>query len=91
MKYKWGKDTARHPWWRLRPENSPDWHMLNSIAVVRPITDSAEKRRYHASYNWPISTGNKPESWAILGTVPGARKWAERELAKFWDSPEIVT
>lgn len=86
--YRWGKDTARKPWHRLRPVDSPDWHVLNSIATVYTTTDGG-KRLVRASYRWH-STGNEQESWAVFGSVPAAKRWCEQQLAKFWEAPEIT-
>lgn len=90
MKYKWGRDISRRPWWRLRPEDSPDWHVLNSIATVRTSYDARTGRRVvYASYTWQ-DTGNAPYGNAVLGSVPQARAWCEEQLAKFWNTPEIA-
>lgn len=88
MKYKWGKDTSRRSWWRLRPEGSPDWHVLNSIATVYTTTNRG-KRCVQASYQWQ-STGNAKYASMTCKSVVWAKRWVERELAKFWEPPEIV-
>jgi hypothetical protein len=85
--YQWGKDTARRPWWRLRPSDSPDWHVLNSIAYVY-ATRERGKLRAHAHYRWE-STGNQCENAGVFNSIPQAKRWIESELAKFWDPPTI--
>lgn len=86
MQYKWGKDTRRRLWWRLRPIDSPDWHVLNSIATIYMARGT---RRVIASYCWNSSTGNAPFATAVFKSVPRAKRWVESELAKFWEPPSI--
>lgn len=84
VRYVWGRDTStRRPWWRLRPEGSPDWYALNSIATVY-----TRGREVHGSYCWH-STGNRTENYIICKSVPQAKRWIEAELAKFSEPPEV--
>lgn len=91
--YVWRKEDAkRAAFWRLVPSDKPSWHILGAIATIYPVSDygfgSNRRRAYGVRYKWN-STGNKPESWAICGSVQSAKRWVESNLAAFWEPPEI--
>lgn len=91
--YEWRKDNASKPEWRLLPVDGPKdslmFDILNSIASITVI-QATGGQIVKARYKWN-STGNKPENWVQLKTVPSAKKWVEANLAKFWEPPKIKT
>lgn len=86
--YDWRSWTGEHgePWEGLLPVEESNVHSLRRIASAYRRDDGV----FVASYYWPHSTGNKPGSWSHFKSMAGARRWLERQLAKFWEAPMLA-
>lgn len=68
---------------------TPDGNVMNQIGTVIPQKDSTGKTMYRGYYDYHDSTGNKPSSYAMHGSVVGAKKYVETNLKQFWEPPTI--
>lgn len=63
-------------------------NFADSVGHVYPTTDSAGKRVYRGEYSYQ-GTGNRPSGWSFHGSVQGAKRYVESNLAKFWNPPNV--
>lgn len=72
-------------WSGLLPIGELNNHALSRIASVYCRGDG----RFVGAYYYPQSTGNKQGDSVVSKTRRGAQRWIEKQLAKFWEPPEI--
>lgn len=60
----------------------------DQVGHVQAQTQSNGKRMYVGTYNFS-GTGNKPSGYSHHGSVPGAKRYVEANLAKFWEPPKV--
>lgn len=86
---KESRAQAVYRWYK----NGPGWYVLRCgatvIATIRRRANVAGQKTFHVAYEWD-STGNKKSSWAHRHSVKLAKRWAEDQLSKFWESPMIA-
>jgi len=88
VQYAWQKSPVDGAH-RLLPQGALAWHVLSAVAVVRTEHGSDGKRRFRASCRID-PTFKTPDPWALLGTVPAAKRWVETRFAKEWNPPDII-
>lgn len=72
--------------WCLVPLDEPNPHSMRRIASTYY---SRALARHVVSYYYPHSTGHKQSGWAYHKTIPGAKRWTEQQLSRFWEPPII--
>ena len=73
-------------WLALLPTNEPNPYSMQHIASIYPRDDGM----YCSSYYYPHSTGHKDGGWANHKTRRGAKRWIERQLEHFWETPAVT-
>lgn len=63
-------------------------NLADQVGHVMPYDAGTGKRMYRGSYNYS-GTGNTQQGYAIHGSVQGAKKYVEGNLAKFWEPPTV--
>jgi hypothetical protein len=63
-------------------------NLADQLGTVRPQQQRDGSNRYVGSYNY-AGTGNASSGYSHHGSVQGAKKYVESQLARFWEPPKI--
>lgn len=64
-------------------------NLADQVGHVMPQTQQNGTRMYVGRYSYSNSSGNAPSGYSHHGSVPGAKKYVESNLAKFWEPPKV--
>lgn len=63
-------------------------NLADQVGSVMQQKQPNGKTAYVGSYNF-AGTGNRPSSYSHHGSVQGAKRYVESNLAKFWEPPKV--
>ncbi|KKL53838.1 hypothetical protein LCGC14_2271430 [marine sediment metagenome] len=81
--------TKRGMFWLLLPTTATPWGD-NETARVFCLSSTHSPRRFFGSYQFFGSTGNTQSGTVVCGSALSTRRWIEKQLAQFWEPPEII-
>lgn len=57
---------------------------------AQALTSAGHKKQYVGRYSYN-GTGNNPSGYSFHGSVQGAKRYVESNIAKFWEPPKVRT